>query len=111
MQCSLHDTFLLQGFTSSLSLSLTSDCHPGYSLANSSMCTCITNHENILRCDEMNRYVYLRVSYTIAAFIDKIIMDLMHAVCMYKLVLELFYTVEIIAILFSVTTGGYLGRN
>ena len=32
----------------------------------------------------MNRYVYLRVSYTIAAVIDKIIVNLIHALCVFK---------------------------
>ena len=38
-------------------------CHPGYVLDISScQCKCDTTREEIIRCDDEGRYIYLRVS-------------------------------------------------
>ncbi|XP_019851702.1 PREDICTED: uncharacterized protein LOC109581757 [Amphimedon queenslandica] len=51
------------GMNDSISVRV-SDCHPGYVHANrsrnTSLCTCDNSNSDIIRCDEQNRYVYLR---------------------------------------------------
>ena len=58
----------LQGLPSNLTLTVDLDCHPGFITKTASgVCTCNTGHNDILRCDDDNRYIYLRVScYTLS---------------------------------------------
>ena len=54
-----------QGENNSLSV-LVQACHPGYTTSNesinSSLCVCDNNNDDIIRCDDQKRYVFLRVS-------------------------------------------------
>ena len=50
---SYKDSSSLQGFT-------VAACHPGYVLEGE-YCVCNHSHTDIFRCDESNRYIYIRV--------------------------------------------------
>lgn len=62
---SFFPSSLVQGSASTLPLEVLG-CHPGYILDTAGNCACDTSNSDILRCDDNNRYLYLRVS-TLAA--------------------------------------------
>ena len=47
------------GLVSNMTLQV-EGCHPGYRIGASGVCECNTGIQDVLRCDENNRYVYLR---------------------------------------------------
>ena len=59
--------------SSNLTLMVDLQCHPGF-LNDSGSCTCDAGNTNILRCDDDNRYIYLRVNclFTLEYFLNNI---------------------------------------